>query len=120
MEWVVFVLAAGAAAAAVQAARAVGVRRALLDCPNERSSHTIPVPRLGGAALVPVLVCAVLAQWRFEAPGSARIVFVAGVAVLFAIGLIDDVRSVSRLVRFALQSAVAAAMVAKRLSSPGE
>jgi Fuc2NAc and GlcNAc transferase len=43
---------------AVWGGRRIAVRRGLLDIPNERSSHRVPVPRLVGAAFVPVLALA--------------------------------------------------------------
>ncbi|HVH79752.1 MAG TPA: glycosyl transferase, partial [Stellaceae bacterium] len=36
-------------------------RRAVLDRPNERSSHIVPTPRGGGIAVIGVSVCAWLA-----------------------------------------------------------
>lgn len=76
-------------------------RRAILDRPVERSSHTVPVPRGGGLALVPILVAA---WWSLDAaevapPGAAA---VAGIAAALAlVSWIDDLRSLPAGLRFA-------------------
>ena len=63
---VVFLLSA----VAVRFARRVALKKALLDIPNERSSHQQPVPRLGGAAFMPVILLAVgLLAPRAGVPG---------------------------------------------------
>jgi Fuc2NAc and GlcNAc transferase len=51
------------AATTVRIARWIAVKRALLDVPNERSSHQVPVPRLGGAAFIPIVLLAVGLGW---------------------------------------------------------
>ncbi len=48
----VFLSAALTAVVAILAIRAFALRSHLLDLPNERSSHTIPIPRLGGLGIV--------------------------------------------------------------------
>lgn len=48
MTWLVAVLLTGAA-------RSYALRRALLDIPNERSSHSVPTPRGGGLAIAATL-----------------------------------------------------------------
>ena len=53
------VLVAIGSAVVVRIARRVALKMALLDIPNERSSHQQPVPRLGGAAFMPVVLLAV-------------------------------------------------------------
>ncbi|MBI4663776.1 MAG: hypothetical protein HY735_33665 [Verrucomicrobia bacterium] len=53
------VLVAVVSAVVVRLARRVALKKALLDIPNERSSHNQPVPRLGGAAFLPVVLLAV-------------------------------------------------------------
>jgi UDP-N-acetylmuramyl pentapeptide phosphotransferase/UDP-N-acetylglucosamine-1-phosphate transferase len=78
-------------------------RRAILDHPNERSSHAIPTPRGGGISVVAVLTLGVF--WIGYATGQS----VAYSALAFAImGLalvswIDDVRGLSVLPRLAAQ-----------------
>ncbi len=48
----VFLGAALVSAVVIFLVRAFALRARLLDIPNERSSHTVPIPRLGGVGLV--------------------------------------------------------------------
>lgn len=81
--------------------------RAMLDIPNERSSHKIPVPRGGGWALVFVLlpVVSVAAIYCNEAARYAPLL--AGMGLLVAISWLDDRRDVSPLLRLCLHLAAA-------------
>ena len=77
-------------------------RRAILDHPNERSSHAVPTPRGGGIALVFVL----LPAWSVIAlgvPGQTFIIWlVLGAALLLAgVSWADDLVGISRSIRFA-------------------
>jgi UDP-N-acetylmuramyl pentapeptide phosphotransferase/UDP-N-acetylglucosamine-1-phosphate transferase len=101
------------------AASAVGVRYAirvaqrvgLLDVPNERSSHSLPTPRMGG---VPMVAAAALAfgGWLFLAAGEIGslkglpFTFLFALA-MFVLGFYDDLRNLSPLVRFLVQFASA-------------
>lgn len=79
-------------------------QRAILDHPNERSSHSIPVPRGGG---IPV-VALTLVLWALPIGGTdvPSIGYVlAGAVSLAAISLIDDVKTLSPPSRLAVQFA---------------
>jgi UDP-N-acetylmuramyl pentapeptide phosphotransferase/UDP-N-acetylglucosamine-1-phosphate transferase len=79
----------------------------LLDVPNDRSSHRVPVPRLGGAAFIPVVLLAV-AGLNGAGPGNGLgWAAVAGAAALYVVSLVDDLRPLSTGVRFGVQFAVA-------------
>jgi UDP-N-acetylmuramyl pentapeptide phosphotransferase/UDP-N-acetylglucosamine-1-phosphate transferase len=117
-------IAAMVALTAVAAWMATGIalhylnKRAILDNPNERSSHQQPTPRGGGIALVPVIVVA----WGmigilFHASFMHWIVVIAG-AALGAISWIDDVRGLPPAPRF-LSHIVAVAVVVALLP-PGK
>lgn len=85
--------------------RRFALRRALLDAPNERSLHAVPIPRLGGVAIVLATLAAAAAGWSV-APHDARVlVAVAGVIAL--VGLRDDVRPVSAALRMTIQVGLA-------------
>ena len=88
-------------------------KRALFDLPNDRSSHTLPTPRLGGAAFVPVLLAGLAAGWlllgRWNLLAAAMLV---GAAVLYVVGLIDDLRPLSARLRMAIHIAVGGALLA--------
>jgi UDP-N-acetylmuramyl pentapeptide phosphotransferase/UDP-N-acetylglucosamine-1-phosphate transferase len=80
-------------------------KRAILDLPNHRSSHTVPTPRGGGwgvmLALIPAWVLAVVLEGAALGPSFT----VLGAAViLMALSWIDDLRQVPPAMRFAAQT----------------
>jgi Fuc2NAc and GlcNAc transferase len=78
------------------------VRRAILDHPNERSSHTRPTPRGGGIALVfIVLVWLIGAGVTRMLPLNAVIALAGGGVIVAGVGLFDDVRPLSAYWRLA-------------------
>jgi Fuc2NAc and GlcNAc transferase len=94
-------------------ARRLATRKALLDIPNERSLHTKPVPRLGGAAILLGTLAVSAAVLPGAGPPVAADVcawLVASLA-LAALGLYDDLRSLGAGLRFAVQILVAGAFV---------
>ena len=94
----------------VRAARTVALRKALLDMPNERSSHKIPVPRLGGAAFIPIVLIGLVALWwAGSLPLASKSAYLAGTIGLFAISLVDDFFTLSTTYRFIVQFAAARA-----------
>jgi UDP-N-acetylmuramyl pentapeptide phosphotransferase/UDP-N-acetylglucosamine-1-phosphate transferase len=88
-----------------QLARRLAARGALLDTPNERSLHTIPVPRLGGTGVV-VGALPLAAALGVPAP------WLGATALIAALGLLDDLRPLPAAVRFAVQVAIVAGFVA--------
>ena len=117
------VVVAVASGLAVGLARIFALKRALLDLPNARSSHRVPVPRLGGAAFVPVMLLtlgSVLTVWPSATlpawcPGAVLL----GSIGLYGISLLDDVRSLPSGVRFGVQFLCAAAAVGACMRLPG-
>ncbi len=94
-----------------RAVREFARRRHLLDHPNDRSSHAFPVPRLGGIAIVAAFVIASIAV-ALLSPNFGRIALVlAATAVVSAVGLLDDLRSLRARVRFAVQALAAMTVV---------
>jgi Fuc2NAc and GlcNAc transferase len=94
----------------------VARRRSILAIPNERSSHAIPTPTLGGAAIaLPVLV------WTAYRVGQDPLCWsvVFGGGALTVLGLLDDLRDLSARVRFPIQCvAVGIAIGAVPLAMP--
>lgn len=85
-------------------------RRAILDRPNERSSHSVPTPRGGGLAVTAVLIvgaaaCAML--WPAERVETW--IVIAGIAGLALLSWIDDLKNLSAAVRLIVHAAVVAA-----------
>ncbi len=93
---------------------AVLSRRAILDHPNERSSHSVPTPRGGGLAVVPVLIAAWVVAAAWGAAPLAPTLILCGLALaLGALSWIDDLNHLSPLWRLLGQAAaVTAALLA--------
>ncbi|GHD55044.1 glycosyl transferase [Thalassobaculum fulvum] len=101
----------------------VGVltRRAILDRPNERSSHSVPVPRGGGLAVVAAIAAGWI--WLLAVDGAGhgagdadpgadlwrRLVPLAAALALGAISFVDDLRSLGAGVRLGVQALAVAA-----------
>lgn len=85
------------------------VKYRLLDTPNRRSSHIVPVPRLGGVAIVvATTIGSAIALQTFD----WRIVVVAFGSILLAVtGLLDDLRPLRAWKKYTPQ-VVAAALAA--------
>lgn len=79
--------------------------RLALDQPNARSLHVRPTPRVGGLALMPVALawCAVR--------GSLALAPLAAALVLVLVCFVDDRRGLPIALRFAVQLAMAAAVL---------
>lgn len=81
-------------------------RKQILDRPNERSSHSLPIPRGGGLATTPVMALAVLA-------GHGPAVWLGlGALVLLAVSWLDDRKGLPPLPRFAVHGLAVAAFLA--------
>lgn len=103
-------LAAAAAFAGIALLRRPAIRRRLLDHPNARSSHTVPTPRGGGAALVLAVSAGVLGLSVFDA--SVWRAVIATAVLLALVGLADDLRGLSARLRLMIQLLIAAATIA--------
>jgi len=82
--------------------RGVLVKRALLDHPNERSSHTMPVPRGGGWALLIILIPGMLLTAKLQHNLANDMGIIAGVLILACVSWLDDRKGVSALKRLSL------------------
>jgi Fuc2NAc and GlcNAc transferase len=89
------------------------IRRAILDHPNERSSHTSPTPRGAGIALAFVILGALFAfGFAGTLPWKTVIALAGGGAIVAGVGWADDVRSLSAQWRLAFHFLAAAWTVA--------
>jgi UDP-GlcNAc:undecaprenyl-phosphate GlcNAc-1-phosphate transferase len=89
----------------------VAQRRGILDHPGEHKGHTLPVPYLGGLAMVTALSAAVIAAALVRPPSSGlhQLEAVLGLAVaLSLIGLLDDLRGLGPVIRLVAEIAAAA------------
>lgn len=77
-------------------------RRAIYDHPNDRSSHSVPTPRGGGIVVVVLTIVA----WLLPLSGGieqATIAALVAAGLLAVVSWIDDVRSLTPLLRLAAQ-----------------
>jgi UDP-GlcNAc:undecaprenyl-phosphate GlcNAc-1-phosphate transferase len=83
-------------------------RRDILDHPGDHKGHNSPVPYLGGLAIVIALSVAVLVvglAWPPES-GFGELAAVLGMAVVLSVvGLLDDLRGLSPIVRVLVETA---------------
>jgi Fuc2NAc and GlcNAc transferase len=109
--WAWALAAAALAAALTGLARRLALRLGWLDVPNPRSSHVSCTPRGGGIALVAVVLPG--AALGVSASGGGGALLALGAATVAAIGLADDFRPLSILLRILVQVfAVAAGLAA--------
>jgi UDP-N-acetylmuramyl pentapeptide phosphotransferase/UDP-N-acetylglucosamine-1-phosphate transferase len=113
MEWIVPVVVFAASLAGTGVVLRQLQRRAILDHPNERSSHTVATPRGGGIAVVVALAAGWLAVALIRPEESREIAAVSGIAVgLAVLSWFDDLGGLPVLVRLLAQvGAIAAVLV---------
>ncbi len=81
-------------------------RRELLAEVNERSSHTIPTPTMGGVVIV--VVALAFLGWVQTELGALVGGLMAASALVAAVGLWDDLKNLNAKIRFAVQIVAAA------------
>lgn len=88
-----------------------------LDLPNARSSHSQPTPRMGGIGIVAAFALTVPLLWVMVYQGRSEMLalkpglLLAGLMVMAMVGLVDDLRSISPLVKYLGQLAAAGLML---------
>jgi Fuc2NAc and GlcNAc transferase len=97
---VLFVAATGMSYLLTGLIRRYALRNAILDKPNERSLHTNPTPRGGGAAIVASLVASTIALYLLGKLSLQTALALTGAVPIAIIGWLDDKKSVTPLVRF--------------------
>jgi UDP-GlcNAc:undecaprenyl-phosphate GlcNAc-1-phosphate transferase len=88
----------------VPVARRAALARGITDNPTSRKHHRVPTPYLGGVAIVAAVALASLPAPRWEPQGAMLLLGAFGVA---AVGLVDDVRTVSPASRVVIEAAAA-------------
>jgi UDP-N-acetylmuramyl pentapeptide phosphotransferase/UDP-N-acetylglucosamine-1-phosphate transferase len=106
MPWLVLPFAI--AAAGTWLARRYALRRKLVDQPGERRSHQVPTPRGGGIGIVIALLLS-LGWLAFDQPAHLQILLsiALGIALVAAIGWIDDHHPLSPWPRLLVQTLAA-------------
>jgi UDP-N-acetylmuramyl pentapeptide phosphotransferase/UDP-N-acetylglucosamine-1-phosphate transferase len=90
------------------------LRRAAIDTPNTRSSHSVPTPRGGGAPIAVGLVLAALLLHN-----TVAMTFAMAVATFAAIGFADDLGGLPALRRLGMQGLVSLVVAGVLLSRHG-
>jgi UDP-N-acetylmuramyl pentapeptide phosphotransferase/UDP-N-acetylglucosamine-1-phosphate transferase len=83
-------------------------RRQVLDYPNERSSHIVPIPRGGGIALIGTVLLAWVALVRTGSASPGVLGISLGATLLAAVSWIDDLRGLSPMPRLLAHAAAVA------------
>ncbi len=81
------------------------------DVPNGRKVHTAPIPTLGGVAIFAGMAVA-LSLWFPFSNDITQVAFFFSVTVLFALGIMDDLKDLSARYKFMVQTALAAIIAA--------
>ena len=84
------------------AVKKYALKKSILDIPNERSSHKIPVPRGGGLAFVFTFYIAVLFLFLSKSIPTALFLALLGGIPVALIGYIDDIKSVKSTIRISV------------------
>ena len=121
---IVFAVALIATAICVPVVRRVAIRFGIVDMPGPRRVNTQPIPRMGGIAMFAGFICALAVEALFEylniwngpflsvATANTKLIGLGiGLLIIVVVGAIDDVRSLSPLVKF-LGQIVAACVIA--------
>lgn len=97
---IIFLLATAMALALTPVAISLAGRWGVMDYPGDRRVHTVPIPRLGGVAIYLSFWLAVFLTISVE---KMIIGIFIGSTVIFAIGIIDDVKGIRPLYKFLWQ-----------------
>src|SRR5262245_4895578 len=81
----------------------------LYDMPNERKEHSLPVPTMGGIAVVAGMLSAMF-LWLPLQYNTSQVCFFFAVAVLLSMGIMDDLKDISARYKFLIQAALATLM----------
>jgi UDP-N-acetylmuramyl pentapeptide phosphotransferase/UDP-N-acetylglucosamine-1-phosphate transferase len=81
----------------------------LYDMPSERKEHTLPVPTMGGIAVVTGMMTALLLWLPFHYE-TVQICFFFSIIVLLSLGIMDDVKDLSARYKFLIQAGLATMM----------
>jgi UDP-N-acetylmuramyl pentapeptide phosphotransferase/UDP-N-acetylglucosamine-1-phosphate transferase len=79
----------------------------LYDMPGVRKSHSTPIPTLGGIAVMAGMMTALFLWFPFSS-GVEQICFFFSIAVLFGLGILDDLKDLSAKYKFIIQFGLAA------------
>ena len=79
----------------------------LYDMPGARKEHSSPIPTMGGIAVMAGMMMALFLWFPFSS-GVEQICFFFSIAVLFGLGILDDLKDLSAKYKFIVQIGLAA------------
>lgn len=82
-------------------------RHKLYDMPNSRKEHSLPIPTMGGIAIVGGMITSLLLWFPFTSE-LGQIAFFFSIAALFGLGIMDDLKDLSAKYKFVVQIGLAA------------
>lgn len=86
-------------------------RHKIVDNPDARKLHRLPVPVLGGVAVYAGILVGCIAMWFFIPKASINWSLMA-ITTMMIMGVWDDIKDLSALLRFAVQFAIVGAYIA--------
>lgn len=81
-------------------------RYKLYDIPSARKEHAVPIPTMGGIAIVIGMMTSMI-LWFPISSEIAQICFFLSILVLFALGIMDDLKDLSARYKFIVQASLA-------------
>lgn len=86
------------------------IKKDIVDKPNgeERRMHSVPIPRMGGIIIFAVII---VITFAFYQDIYSKKYFIIGAFVVFALGLVDDLKPVQWYVKFMVQSIAAILLI---------
>ena len=81
-------------------------RYRLYDMPDARKEHSSPIPTMGGIAVIAGMMISLFLWFPFS-NGVAQISFFFSIAVLFGLGILDDLKDLSAKYKFIVQVGLA-------------
>ena len=78
----------------------------LYDMPDSRKEHSSPIPTMGGIAVIAGMMISLFLWFPFS-NGVAQICFFFSIAVLFGLGILDDLKDLSAKYKFIVQVGLA-------------
>ncbi|MBK5270763.1 MAG: undecaprenyl/decaprenyl-phosphate alpha-N-acetylglucosaminyl 1-phosphate transferase, partial [Bacteroidia bacterium] len=79
----------------------------IYDVPSVRKVHLIPIPTLGGIAIIAGMMTALFLWFPFSNQ-MAQVCFFFSITVLFGLGIMDDLKDLSARYKFIIQAGLAA------------
>lgn len=107
---IVFILLAIFSYFGVAYFRRIAWKYQILDTPNERSSHSVPIP-LGGGLVIALTVLSTSAWVANAVDWRRSLIYIASASIMAWMGWRDDVHKLPAVFRLVVQSAIAVASI---------